>query len=96
VSNLKIAVVCHQGLGSSLWLKIQVEKISTTYHIAADVFQTDLNGLSSTTPQIAIGVAYMEEQLQGLSDSTIIVNNILEDELENKLLENDFIKWHME
>lgn len=90
--GIDIAVVCHQGLGSSLWLKIQVEKIVTKYQIPAHVFQVDMDGLTGRNPHIAIGVNYLGNRLEEWSQTVIVVSNILDDELEEKLLANSVIK----
>lgn len=96
MQEIEIAVVCHQGLGSSLWLKIQVEKITAKYDINAQVYQTDLNSLTGKNPHIAVGVIYLENHLKGLSQSVITVSDVLDNELENKLLENKLIKEYRE
>lgn len=89
--EIEIAVVCHQGLGSSLWLKIQVEKITARNQINAYVFQTDLDSLAGLNPHIAVGVDYLENRLLDLSQTVVTVSNILDNELEEKLLSNPII-----
>lgn len=91
MDEIEIAVVCHQGLGSSLWLKIQVEKVTAKYHINAYVFQTDLDSLAGINPHISVGVDYLENRLRELSQTVVTVSNILDDELEEKLLSNPII-----
>ena len=97
MGHLVIAVVCHQGLGSSLWLKIQVEKIMRRLDVPAHIVQVDVSGISHVMPDVAIGVKYLEEFLEEYSDTVIVVNNILqEEELENKLRENKIIQPYLE
>lgn len=92
MGGIDIAVVCHQGLGSSLWLKIQVEKIIAKYEIPAYVFQVDMDGLTGRNPDIAVGVNYLGDRLEKMSQTVIVVSNVLDDELEEKLLDNSVIK----
>ncbi len=97
MKTITIAVVCHQGLGTSLWIKVQVEKIILKYRIPANVMQVDIGGLIGVNPDIAVGVGYMEEQLQIQAKTIVVVNNILQtEEIENQLLANCFVKPFIE
>lgn len=92
MQKLIIAVVCHQGIGSSFWLKILVQKILAKYQIPAYVVQSDLNNLSSESFDIVIGMSYLEDDIKRYGSSHIIINNILDEELQDKLLANKIIK----
>lgn len=87
-----IAVVCHQGIGSSLWLKMLVQKIIAKYRIPAHVIQTDVTGLAGEEIDIVIGMNYLEDDIKKHGQTHIVLNNILDDELNDKLLNNKIIK----
>lgn len=65
MDNLKvnIIVVCIHGLGTSSWLKMQVEDIIQTHHLQAEVTQADVTIISTLEPHIVVGARHIVEAL---------------------------------
>lgn len=96
-NNLTIAVVCHQGLGTSLWLKVQVEKILSLRKVPAQVIQVDIGGLAGMEPDIAIAVSYLKDKIVNNAATCIFVENILDGQgLEKELLLNPLVMSYLE
>lgn len=92
INKVVIAVICHQGIGSSFWLKLLVEKFVEQYQIPTTIIQSDLMSLAKEDIDIVIGMNYLSEELKNYGKTSIILNNILSEELNQKLLENEIIK----
>lgn len=92
MGRLVIAVVCHQGIGSSLWLKILVQKVVDEYGLSARVIQTDLTSLAGEAVDIIVGMDYLRQEIVNYGKTHILINNILDTELKDKLLNNEMIK----
>lgn len=96
MSEIVIAVICHQGIGSSLWLKLLVQKIITQYQIPATIIQSDLNSIASEEVHIVIGMNYLKHELEKYGKTQITIHNILDNELKQKLLDNEIIKTYLQ
>ena len=82
---MHIITVCGNGIGSSLMLAGKVQEICDEEGISADVESMDLNGASSSNPDLFITVKELAPELHGnivIVRSYVNKNKIREDALE--------------
>lgn len=95
MKKLVVAVTCHQGIGSSIWLKSIVKKFLNEHHIPSEVIQSDLHSVLFGNVDLVIGMRYLEEQIHRTNQPYIVVDNILDEELYVKLMESPVIKQRL-
>src|SRR5699024_7156332 len=95
MDKLVIAVTCHQGIGSSIWLKLMVSKFMEHHKIPAQVVQSDIQGVGFTDVDLVIGMEYLEEQIKRTGKPYIVIDNILDEELHEKLSKVPMIETKM-
>jgi len=85
---MKINTVCGNGLGSSLILKINVDKILKDLDIKANVDATDVGSAKSSDADLVVTTSQFENNLKSIDKDIIYVNNVMDkDILKNKLIE---------
>jgi PTS system ascorbate-specific IIB component len=85
---MKINTVCGNGLGTSLILKINVEKILKDIDVEANVDATDVGSTKSSDADLIVTTSQFESNLKGVDKDVIYVNNVMDkDVLKEKLVE---------
>ncbi|MGX7107413.1 PTS sugar transporter subunit IIB [Hutsoniella sourekii] len=86
-----INTVCGNGLGSSLILKINVDKVLGELGVNATVETTDVSSVVSSSADLFVTTTQFESNMQGLNAPVIYVNNVTElKDLKEKL--NNYFK----
>lgn len=73
---MKINTVCGNGLGSSLILKINVDKILKELGVQASVEATDVSSANNSDSNLLVSTTQFENNLKSSSKDKIFVNNI--------------------
>lgn len=73
-----INTVCGNGLGSSLILKINVDKILKQLDKEADVEATDVGSVGSSGADLIVTTTQFESNLKSIDKDTIYVNNVMD------------------
>lgn len=84
---MKILVVCGVGLGTSVLLKANVDKVLATLDVEADVVAASLNSLAEhSDSQVVLTTRQLAPELSGLNAETIAIDKIFDlAEIESKL-----------
>lgn len=84
--KIKVLVVCGFGVGTSLILKMNIEKVLKENGIEADVENTDITTASSVSSDVIFTSKEFVSTLKGKTDAPLIViNNFLSNaEIEEK------------
>jgi PTS system ascorbate-specific IIB component len=84
---VKILVVCGVGLGTSVLLKANVDKVLATLDVEADVVAASLNSLAEhSDSQVVLTTRQLAPELSGLNAETIAIDKIFDlAEIESKL-----------
>ena len=87
--KLKILVVCGFGVGTSLMLKMNIEKVLKPEGIAADVVTGDIGSAPSTPCDIVFTSTELGDKLKSkMSVPVVVVKNFVKpDEIQNQGLE---------
>lgn len=81
-----INTVCGNGLGSSLILKINVDKILKELGETADVEATDVGSAGSSGADLIVTTSQFESNLKTVNKEVIYVNNVMDkDDLKEQL-----------
>lgn len=73
-----INTVCGNGLGSSLILKINVDKILKELGEKADVEATDVGSVGSSGADLIVTTTQFESNLKNVDKKVIYVNNVMD------------------
>lgn len=73
-----INTVCGNGLGSSLILKINVDKILKELGEKADVEATDVGSVGSSGADLIVTTTQFESNLKNVDKKIIYVNNVMD------------------
>ncbi|WP_026314317.1 PTS sugar transporter subunit IIB [Allofustis seminis] len=85
---MKINTVCGNGLGSSLILKINVDKILKKLGYSAQVEATDIGTVNSSDAELIVTTSQFKQNLDHLNKEIIYINNVMDNDiLEEKLKE---------
>lgn len=83
-----INTVCGNGLGSSLILKINVDKILKEIGETAEVEAADVGSAGSSGADLIVTTTQFENNLKSLNKEVIYVNNVMDKEdLKTQLIE---------
>ncbi|SDG44834.1 PTS system, ascorbate-specific IIB component [Facklamia miroungae] len=75
-----INTVCGNGLGSSLILKINVDKILKEIGKTAEVEATDVGSAGSSGADLIVTTSQFKNNLQSINKEVIYVNNVMDKE----------------
>lgn len=75
-----INAVCGNGLGSSLILKINVDKILKEMGITADVETADVGSAGSSSADLIVTTSQFKSNLESVKKDVIYVNNVMDKE----------------
>lgn len=75
---LKIYTVCVSGMGSSLLIRMSVEKAARELDISAEVEAINLAGLSSVSPNIVVTTPEVAKNLNPENYHIITVVNVMD------------------
>lgn len=87
-----INTVCGNGLGSSLILKINVDKILKELDRDADVEATDVGSAGSSGADLIVTTTQFESNLKSVDKEVIYVNNVMDKKELKEQLEEYFNK----
>lgn len=87
---MKILTVCGMGSGSSLILKMNIEKILGEMNIKADVETSDLGSAKGQQADLIISTIDLKRQLEDFNVPKIFLNNILDMNTIKKELQDFF------
>lgn len=87
-----INTVCGNGLGSSLILKINVDKILKEINQDAEVEATDVGSAGSSGAELIVTTSQFESNLKSINKDVIYVNNVMDKEELKEQLEEYFNK----
>lgn len=73
-----INTVCGNGLGTSLILKINVDKILKELGETADVEATDVGSVGSSGADLIVTTSQFESNLKTVNKEVIYVNNVMD------------------
>jgi len=85
---MKLLAVCGMGIGTSVLLKMNAEKVLSQLDIEAEVDATDISTalLPDSPAQIVLCTPELSSQLDGIRAEVISVENVFDlDELSQKL-----------
>lgn len=85
-----INTVCGNGLGSSLILKINVDKILKEIGQDANVEATDVGSVGSSDSELVVTTSQFKNNLSSLNKEVIYVNNVMDKEDLKEQLETFF------
>lgn len=75
-----INAVCGNGLGSSLILKINVDKILKEMGVKADVETADVGSAGSSSADLIVTTSQFKSNLESVKKDVIYVNNVMDKE----------------
>lgn len=75
---MKINTICGNGLGTSLILKINVDKILKELNIKANVQATDIGSVKSGDAELLVTTTQFESNLKSIDKDIIYVNNVMD------------------
>ncbi|KAA9242074.1 PTS sugar transporter subunit IIB [Aerococcus tenax] len=88
--NMLINTVCGNGLGSSLILKINVDKILKELGIDAQVEAKDVGSVPSSDAELFVTTTQFKPNLENLEKNIIYVNNVMDKDVLREQLEDYF------
>ncbi|WP_034551796.1 PTS sugar transporter subunit IIB [Carnobacterium funditum] len=77
---MKILTVCGMGSGSSLILKMNVDKILGDFGVDADVEVCDLGSAKGTQADLIISTTGFKSQLEDIATEKILITNVINKE----------------
>lgn len=84
---MEIITVCGMGLGTSMMVKLSIDKILKEEGISAKVSPVDLGSFKSAHADIVVAPKNMERQVSGTSADIVLLNNLTDStEIREKLL----------
>ena len=84
---IRIVTLCGMGFGSSLTLKMSIDKILSTNGIRAEVIAWDLGSFKGQSADIVVAPSDMKKHLESYSGKVILINNLIDQkEIESKVL----------
>lgn len=84
---MEIITVCGMGLGTSMMVKLSIDKILKEEGISAKVNPVDLGSFKSAQADIVVAPKNMERQVSGTSADIVLLNNLTDStEIREKLL----------
>lgn len=83
---MKIVTVCGSGVGSSLMLKVNAQKILKEAGIEAKVEAADITSVSPSSYDIIITTSDFSNVLRGAKDKVIKIDNMMDKEYMKKAL----------
>ncbi|GAF66965.1 PTS system transporter subunit IIB [Bacillus sp. TS-2] len=91
---MKISIVCSSGLGTSLLIKIQLERILKEWNVDATIINTDVSTFNSEQHDIVIGAKQIIDSLEIKNHTEYIaLENLIDpDYLRQQLLSNEVVK----
>lgn len=82
-----VLVMCRTGMGSSLMLKIKIDKIVTKNNLPLDVVHDAFSGFAGTRADIIVTMEDLVDEFKGSSAHVIGVKDIMDVEyLEQELI----------
>lgn len=87
---MKIIAVCGMGIGTSILLKMNIDKALTKLDVEADVEAADISSArgSASTADLVMTSSELADQLGQLDVPVIIIDNFTDtNEIEEKLIE---------
>jgi PTS system ascorbate-specific IIB component len=84
---IRIATVCGMGLGTSMMLKLTVDRILRDEGIAASVNPVDLGSFKTMPADVVVAPTDMQKQVSGTSARVVLIDNLIDkDEIRRKVL----------
>jgi len=84
---MDIVTVCGMGLGTSMMVKLSIDKILKQEGILARVNPVDLGSFKTAPADIVVAPKDMERQVSGTSADVVLLNNLTDtNEIREKLL----------
>jgi len=84
---MDIVTVCGMGLGTSMMVKLSIDKILREEGITAKVNPVDLGSFKTASADIVVAPKDMERQVAGSSADVVLLNNLTDvNEIREKLL----------
>lgn len=75
---MRIATVCGMGFGTSMMLKLAVDKILREAGIQAEVSPVDLGSVKSMQADLIVAPTDMESHLASLSTPVVYIRNLVD------------------
>lgn len=84
---MRIATVCGMGFGTSMMLKLTVDKILRNAGITAEVSPVDLGSVKSMQADLIVAPTDMESHLAGSATPVVYIQNLVDKaEIEDKVV----------
>lgn len=84
---MKIVTVCGMGFGTSMILKLSIDKILKEEGIAATVDPVDLGSFKTMEADIIVAPLDMEKNVTGTAADVVLIRNLIDvNEIREKLL----------
>lgn len=84
---MKIVTVCGMGFGTSMILKLSIDKILKEEGIEATVNPVDLGSFKTMEADIIVGPLDMEKNVTGTAAGVVLIRNLIDvNEIREKLL----------
>jgi ascorbate PTS system EIIB component len=85
---MRIATLCGMGFGTSMMLKLSIDKILAAEGIRAEVLSWDLGSFKGQHADIIVASSDMKRQLSGTSARVVLIDNLVDNaEIKTKVLE---------
>jgi ascorbate PTS system EIIB component len=85
---MRIATLCGMGFGTSMMLKLSIEKILKELNVHAEVVPWDLGSFKGQQADIIVAPSDMKRHLEGAKGRVILIKNLVDkDELREKISE---------
>lgn len=84
---MRIATLCGMGFGTSMMLKLSIEKILKQEGIKAEVLSWDLGSYKGQQADIVVASSDMRRQLADAEPTVALINNLVDNnEIREKVL----------
>lgn len=84
---IRIVTLCGMGFGSSLTLKMAIDKILSANGIKAEIVAWDLGSFKGQSADIVVAPSDMKKHLESYQGKVVLVNNLIDQkEIESKVL----------
>lgn len=85
---MRIATLCGMGFGTSMMLKLDIDRMLKEEGIEATVMPWDLGSFKGQHADLIVAASDMESNLAGASAKLVLIRNLVDkDEIRTKLLE---------
>jgi ascorbate PTS system EIIB component len=85
---MRIATLCGMGFGTSMMLKLTIDKILKEEGIKAEVLPWDLGTFKGQKADIVVAPTDMESHLRGTKARVVLIKNLIDkNEIRTKVLE---------